>query len=79
MQVRDCLDAGPGEVEVPELSCGDDAKVGAAFGGDIYMAVAGERGGGDVEEGLGEDPGDEGLGDCFVEGAHRGVDRSVCF
>lgn len=80
VQVADGFVAAAGEFLVPELGRGGDAEIGAAFGGDVDVARRGEWGGGDVEEVLGQDPGDEGGGDGFVVDAHTGggVGAGVC-
>lgn len=72
LQVRERFYAGTGEIDVPECLGVDDAEVWPAFGGDVDVACGREGRGGDPEDFLFKDPGYEGLGDGFIEGAHGG-------
>ena len=74
MQMTNSLNPTARQLHVPKRPFINDPEVLAAFRREIDVAVGAERRGGYPEDLLREDPGDEILGDCFVEGAHC-VDR----
>ena len=72
-QVADRLDAAARQVLVPHARRREDMEgVADAFRGDVDVRLGAERGGGDPEYLLLEDPWGELLGDGVVEFAHDG-------
>ena len=72
VQVSVCFYPATGQVHVPEGALVDHAKVLAAFGGDVDVAMAGEGGGADPEHLLLLDPGEERSRNGLIEDAHDG-------